>query len=185
MATSTRIAPRYATALMSIANDNNTTEDIRKDFTLIVESLNVSDELRALFNSPVVKYHHKISICKEVFEGKVSTLMIQFLEMLAKKRRESVFQEISAAFTELYNKKNNLVPVKIVSAIELSEDLSASIVTAIADKTGKTVLPHFSVDPAIKGGLIITIADMMIDASVRHQLNKLQVELSGSYAVTM
>ena len=132
MATSTRIAQRYATALMSIANDNNTTEDIRKDFTLIVESLNVSDELRALFNSPVVKYHHKIYICKE-----------------------------------------------------LSADLSASIVKAIADKTGKTVLPHFSVDPAIKGGLIITIADMMIDASVRHQLNKLQVELSGSYAVTM
>jgi F-type H+-transporting ATPase subunit delta len=185
MATSTRIAQRYATAIMSIANDNNTTENIRKDFTLIVDSLNASDELRALFNSPVVKYLHKISICKEVFEGKVSTLMIQFLEMLAEKRRESVFPEISAAFTELYNQQNNLVPVQVVSAIELSAELSASLIKAIAEKTGKTVLPEFSVDPAIKGGLIITIADTMIDASVRHQLNKLQVELSGSYSVTM
>jgi F-type H+-transporting ATPase subunit delta len=72
-----------------------------------------------------------------------------------------------------------------VSAIELSAELSASLIKAIAEKTGKTVLPEFSVDPTIKGGLIITIADTMIDASVRHQLNKLQVELSGSYSVTM
>jgi F0F1-type ATP synthase delta subunit len=46
-------------------------------------------------------------------------------------------------------------------------------------------LPTFSVDPALKGGVTIRIADTMIDASLRHQLDILYTELTGSATHSM
>lgn len=60
--------------------------------------------------------------------------------------------------------------------------MRSSLIQTIAKRTGKTVLPTFTVDAALKGGITIRIADTMIDASLRHQLDMLYRELIGSVA---
>jgi len=79
-------------------------------------------------------------------------------------------------------KRKKLIPVGFTSAVELDETMRATLIDTIAKRTGKTVLPTFSVDAALKGGITIRIADTMIDASLRHQLDILYRELTGSVA---
>ena len=180
MATSTRIAKRYAKALMNQALADKSLESIHADFTTIITALHASDELMSLIISPVIRHTSKVAILKEIFEGKISQLMMNFLVMITEKKRESVLPEISASFTELYNAEKNLVPVEFTSSVELDEALKAKLIDVIAKRTGKTVLSSFNVNADSKGGITIRIADTMIDASLRHQLDKLYHELSGS-----
>ncbi|MGA1307810.1 MAG: ATP synthase F1 subunit delta [Candidatus Kapaibacteriota bacterium] len=182
MASSTRIAQRYASALMDQALADGTLEQINSDFQYIMSLVRESDEMVAVLNSPVIRYNAKVGILKEVFGSHVSTLMMNFLIMLAEKRRESILPDIAASFTEMYNEEKKFIPVGFTSAVELDETMRATLIDTIAKRTGKTVLPTFSVDDALKGGITIRIADTMIDASLRHQLDILYRELTGSVA---
>lgn len=179
MASSTRIAQRYASALMDQALSDGTLETINNDFQNIMNNVRASDELVAVLNSPVIRHNAKVSIMKEVFGSTVSPLMMNFLIMLAEKRRESILPDIAASFTEMYNEEKKLIPVEFTSAIEIDEALRAKLIETIAKRTGKTVLPTFTIDASLKGGITIRIADTMIDASLRHQLDMLYRELTG------
>ncbi|MFZ9814356.1 MAG: ATP synthase F1 subunit delta, partial [Candidatus Kapaibacteriota bacterium] len=110
MASSTRIAQRYASALMDQALADGTLEQINSDFQYIMSLVRESDEMVAVLNSPVIRYNTKVGILKEVFGSHVSTLMMNFLIMLAEKRRESILPDIAASFTEMYNEEKKLIP---------------------------------------------------------------------------
>lgn len=185
MASSTRIAYRYASALMNQAKADGTLETMSKDFQVIVNAVKSSDEFVALLNSPVIRHNAKVSIFKEMFASSISQLMMNFLILLAEKHRESILPDIYASFTELYNEEKQLIPVHFATAVDIDEALRASLIDSIAKRTGKTVLPTFSVDTTLKGGITIRIADTMIDASLRHQLDILYRELTGSAAHSM
>ena len=180
MASSTRIAQRYALALMNQALSDGSMEQISTDFHHVMNAVNASDDLTALLNSPVIRHDAKVAILKELFASNISPLMMNFIIMLAEKHRESILPDIAVSFTELYNKEKNHIPAHFTSAVEMDETLRNKLIDAIAKRTGKTVLPTFSIDPSIKGGITILIADTMIDASLRHQLDILYHELTGS-----
>jgi F-type H+-transporting ATPase subunit delta len=150
-----------------------------------MNAVNASDEFVALLNSPVIRHIAKVSIFKEMFASNISQLMMNFLILLAEKHRESIIPDIFSSFTDLYNEEKKLVPVRFTSAVEIDEALRNKLIESIAKRTGKTVLPTFSVDPALKGGVTIRIADTMIDASLRHQLDILYTELTGSATHSM
>ena len=179
MASSTRIANRYASALMNQAKADGTLETVSKDFQVI---MNV---VVALLKSPVIRHNAKVSIFKEIFASDISQLMMNFLFLLAEKHRESIIPDIFSSFIEKYNEEMKLVPVRFTSAVEIDEALRTTLIESIAKRTGKTVLPTFAVDPALKGGVTIRIADTMIDASLRHQLDILYNVLTGSAKKTV
>lgn len=185
MASSTRIANRYASALMNQAKADGTLETVSKDFQVIMNVVNASDEFVALLKSPVIRHNAKVSIFKEIFASDISQLMMNFLLLLAEKRRESIIPDIFSSFINMYNEEMKFVPVRFTSAVEIDEALRTTLIESIAKRTGKTVLPTFAVDPALKGGVTIRIADTMIDASLRHQLDILYSVLTGSATKTM
>lgn len=185
MASSTRIAQRYALALMNQALSDGTMEQVSTDFHHVMNAVNASDDLTSLLDSPVIRHDAKVRIMKELFASSISPLMMNFIIMLVEKHRESILPDISVSFTELYNKEKNQIPAHFTSAVEMDETLRNKLIDAIAKRTGKTVLPTFAIDPAIKGGITILIADTMIDASLRHQLDILYRELTGSTAHSM
>lgn len=185
MASSTRIAQRYALALKNQALSDNQLEQVATDMQTVMHAVNTSDELTALLNSPVIRHHAKVNIFKELFGTSISSLMMNFLIMVTEKSRESILPDIASAFTDLYNAEKNLLPVHFTTAIEVDEAMKTKLIDMIAKKMGKTVVPQFSIDESIKGGITIRIADTMIDASLRHQLDMLYRELTGSATHSM
>ena len=74
MASSTRIAQRYASALMDQSLADGTLESINSDFQYIMKAVHGSDELVAVLNSPVIRHNAKIEILKEVFGSHISKI---------------------------------------------------------------------------------------------------------------
>jgi F-type H+-transporting ATPase subunit delta len=67
-----------------------------------------------------------------------------------------------------------------VSAVELPKESIAKIRAALAEKTGKKVRMEVSVDPALIGGAVTKIGDLVLDGSVRTQLMSLKESLQRS-----
>jgi len=178
--TEQRVSSRYAHALLDAAKQENLVDVVFKDFLIVSNYIDASKDLRFLFDSPVVSHIKKKHIFTELFDGKINNLTINFMHLLAEKRRESLIQDIIVEYKKQYYIMMNKLIVDIVSANSLDDNMVELLKHKLAYITGKDVICNFSVNKDLKGGIQIRIDDWVYDASVANQLEKLKRSLAGS-----
>ena len=179
-----RISRRYSIALYeeakSIGGLDKTAEDVESVINIIEENR----QLRLFFGSPIIDQVKKTAITKEIFEGKISQLMLNFILLLIVRHRDDSILDILKDFQEFKNEKDGIVTVEVTSAIELSDDEKKQIKTKIDTYTKLNSKPAFKVQPDLLGGFVVKIKDVILDASIRHQLELLRKRFKeGSIAL--
>lgn len=177
-----RISRRYAKALMQTAIEANNLSSVYDDLKNVKKTLDSSRELEVFLKSPLIKSLDKKRVIDEIFSTNVNKLTKDFLVLLAHKGREGLMPSIVEQFVYIYNEKNDILPIEVTTAVEISEDIKNSILTEIKNKTGMNIQGSFHTDPTIKGGLIIKMDDMVIDASLKNKLNVLYKKLAAGEA---
>ncbi|MCX6154642.1 MAG: ATP synthase F1 subunit delta [Candidatus Kapabacteria bacterium] len=166
-----KVSARYAKALFDLAKENGITDRVKSDFQIMRDVIHSSRELKMLIHSPIIQHWRKVKIFQEIFEAQLSKLTMAFFVLLTKKRRESLFDDILEQYEIQYNSDNNLLPIDVHSATELSDELKNRLVEKIGEYSKMTVLPEYKIDKSLKGGFTINIHDWVFDASVKNQLD--------------
>ena len=68
----TRAAIRYAKAILSVAQDNNTTAKIQIEMNQIAAAIAMSPDLNSALKSPIVKMSEKTAVLDHVFSNSSS-----------------------------------------------------------------------------------------------------------------
>jgi F-type H+-transporting ATPase subunit delta len=173
-----RVALRYASALLKAAVQGNSLEAVRADIDLLKTALGASREFQHLLKSPIVQSERKVTVLRNIFADKVSPTTMNFLLLLLEKKREAALPNIVTSFDEQYNQHMGIADVTIRSAIELDEAQKNSILDKVRKYTGKSVVAHYVIDPSLIGGFLVKIGDTVLDGSVRHQLDNLKKTLA-------
>ncbi|MCX7984912.1 MAG: ATP synthase F1 subunit delta [Bacteroidetes bacterium] len=174
-----RIAKRYAEALLLSASNEKSLETLMQD-CLTVKGVSVeSHEFRLFLKSPIIKKEKKLLIMKQLFHGKVSETMEQFLILVVEKGRESMLLDIFDEFVRLTNEQKGIVDVEVQTAVPLSKEHETRLIQYFNAYTNKNVQLKTILNPSIIGGLIVRIGDTVFDGSVRHQLELLRMHFTG------
>jgi len=170
----TKSARRYATALLDSAEELNNVDAILKDMNLIHNTLDGSRELVAFLRSPVIKFDEKMEALDKIFGNRIHEMTGRFLQLLARKGRINLLDQITEAFNQQYNVYAGIVKVDVFSAVDLNEAQSRQLHKALEEKTGKKVDMNVSLDESLKGGIAVRIEDTVIDGTIKHQLEELE-----------
>lgn len=171
------ISSRYANALMGMSEEKNSFESTVTDVVLIKNTLGESKELKNFLNNPIIKLNVKSDALRKIFGEHVSADTITFLKFLAQKGRINLLFEICNRFIELSNAKLNQIDVVVSSAVDLDENQKNEITNKLEKIINKRVMPSFKIDNGIIGGFLAKYDDTVIDASIKHQLEKLKKQL--------
>ncbi len=163
---------------MLLAEEKNIFQKISDDADLLFNTLNASKELRAVLKSPVVKSTVKKSLLEKIFQNKINSETQSFINFVVEKNREDILFDIFKEFLVLVDKKNGVVKAKVVSAVDLNDQLKQKMVGGLEKKTSKKISANYHVDPNMIGGFIVRIEDTVYDASVKHQLSLLRKKFS-------
>lgn len=175
---STLIASRrYASALLSAAEEGNFLNQIVDELHVIKEVLEHSRGLVYALRSPLVKGDRKIHILEEIFKDSVGEKMFLFLRLVAHKKRAGLLPEIIDEFQILLDEKRGVINVDITSATALSDEQTAELVTKLAAFTGKEIRPRMAINEQFIGGVAVKIGDTIYDGSISHQLQMLRKSL--------
>jgi F-type H+-transporting ATPase subunit delta len=169
-----RISRRYSIALYEEAKSLGDLDTISGDVDSVVDIIESNRELALFFGSPIIDQVKKTAITKEIFEGKISKLMLNFILLLIERHRDGGVVDILKDFRELKNEKDGIVTVDVTSAVELTDDEKNQIKNKIDSYTKLNSKPTFKVEPDLVGGFIVKIKDVVLDASIRHQLEILR-----------
>jgi F-type H+-transporting ATPase subunit delta len=173
---------RYATALMSAAEDGGFLDRAVEELKLIGETLDKSRDLVHTMRSPLVKGDRKARILEEIFKGSVSEKMMLFLNLIARKKRAGLLPEIIHEFMLLLDEKRGIVNADFISAVALSQEQVDSLVSKFSQSTGKKIRAAVTIDKEIIGGVSVKIGDTIFDGSIRYQLQMLKQALASERA---
>ena len=169
-----RVARRYATALMAAAESAKGLESVTRDLAMMETLIRSSRELRQFLDSPVIPTEKKHAVFQEILGAHVGTLTMEFIRLLTSRGRESILPDVIEQFGVLHDDRLGIVNVDVTSAVTVSKDQETSLTGRLEAYTKKRVRMRFTLDKAIRGGLIVRIGDTVLDASVRRQLELLK-----------
>ncbi len=179
MTVESRAAYRYAKSMLDIARERGEVDAMRDDFQTLEQAIDNSRELKNLLRRPTLAAETKGKLLKSIFEGKVSPTMILFLELMAKKGRADLVEPTTVSFRRQLDIERGVERAVITSAHPLNDALKSSIIGRLATLTSHTIEATYEIDTDLIGGFVARVGDRMIDASVRHQLERLQDTLAA------
>jgi F-type H+-transporting ATPase subunit delta len=175
------ISKRYAKSLVDLALEQNRLEEINSEVHGIMELINQSRDLALMLKSPIVKADSKQIVLKKILQGQVSELMLAFISIVVRKKREPLLLSILKAFVEKYNEIKGITPVTLITAVSIDDQFKADIKVLMNKKYDKSnVIIEEKVDDDLIGGFVLEFEDKKVDTSVSYQLDKLRRELKNN-----
>ena len=171
-----KISVRYAKALYLLSVEKGNVDKVREDI-LAFTNLSDNEQFLLLLESPVIKTKQKQEIISNVFKGRISTISLNFLNLLIENKRESYLFDICRNFIDILRRDNNIMAGSFITATHMSSEIEDKV-KKIAEEFFKTNIELDTViDSSMIGGYILRVGDNQLDASVSSNLNKIKREL--------
>ncbi|SMO53991.1 ATP synthase F1 subcomplex delta subunit [Balnearium lithotrophicum] len=167
-----RIARRYAKALSEVLTDDKIEKVLEELKTLL--SL-FDDKAIRYFKSPIIPTEKKRELLSNVLQKvEVTEELKKVLNLMAERDRLGLLKEFSEEFEKFADARLGVVKAEITSATELDSEVLEKIKAKIEEIFKKKAEVTVKIDPSLIGGFIVRVADKVLDASVKTQLENLK-----------
>lgn len=173
-----RAAIRYAKAVLSLAQDQNATENVQKDMQDVIATVNGSAELRMVLSSPLIKNDVKLASLKEIFKN-TGDITKKLFDILIENKRVDILAEVAAQYNVLFDELNNTQVAKVTTAVPLNDAITVLVQAKVKELTGNEATIVNVIDENIIGGFILRVGDLQYNASILNKLTSLKRELSN------
>jgi F-type H+-transporting ATPase subunit delta len=172
-----KVATRYAEALLKTAKEGGVLIEVAESFAGVAEAVRGNRDLRTFMESPQVRTEEKKALLGKVFGDRIEPVLLNFFYLLIDRNRIENTRDIAEVFAELVEADQGVVRARVVTAIGLPGDLADRLRGKLEGLTGMKVILEPRVDPAVIGGVKVTLGDKILDGTVRTNLDLLKKTL--------
>jgi len=178
---STVLAKRYAKALFAVAKEEGALDEYGQALHEMATLFASVPEFKDALTNPVYPEDTRVKVMESVSaKMQVPPVAARFFKLLVEKKRAEALPEIAEVYQDLVDADRNLVRGVLSAASELPGDLTEKVKATLEKITGKQVVLDTRVDPALIGGIVAQVGDLVLDGSIRSQLAGLKESIKGS-----
>ncbi len=170
------LAQNYASALLSIAIDDNKVIDYQKEVKELRKIIKDNPDLILLLDSRFLGVEERMGNVETLLKG-FSPDIINFIKIIIKHNRVIYLDDILEAFNSLCNENQDIVEGLIYSAFPLGEETLLKIKNKISQIENHEVDLIPKIDPSLIGGVKVVINSHVYDGSIKNQLEQMQISL--------
>ena len=177
-ATREKLAEIYATAFLGACDSTKTplSEALDEYDSFITQICDKYPKFEAILVAPSVSDDEKLRILDEICAA--TTLVFRnFLKTLARRGRMDMLRAINVACRRLDDVRKGVVFVEITTAVPLDEATKNNLAVKLRKLVGGEPEMFHKVDPNVVGGIIVRVGDVVYDASIATQLNKVRQDI--------
>ena len=131
-------------------------------------------KLVELLSSNRMPLADKVSLLHRIFGSRVSSVVLRFLGVICQHGRFDLIRSIAERVRELFNQAAGIVPVTIISAVELPAEVESRVTENLSRALGMKIELSKAVDPLLLGGLQVRVGDTVFDGSVQGRLERVR-----------
>lgn len=175
----TAIARRYARAVFGLGEgDPARTGTLLEEFEALTDEILASDDLRRSLLTPLFPRAERQGVIDELVRALgLSPEIRATAAVLVNENRMRLFPLIRDELRTLVDEMAGRVEARVSSARPLEDAQREQLRQALSRRVGADVTLEVSVDPELIGGVVARIGDLLLDGSVRTQLENLGASL--------
>jgi len=164
---------RYAAALFSAGSKQKQLDHVEKDLKAIAEALEKNKQVAESLKSPIVSKPEKRQLLQQL--GKqynLSPLTLNTLGAMTDNGRLGLIPKFLKTFSTIMSAERGEVLVVVTTAKALDQNQEKELEGALQKftKKGQNVKIEKKVDPAIIGGMVVSIGDRYVDMSTASKI---------------
>ena len=173
------VANRYARALFIWSKESSDQDKVFDQLRIFSEALKADKEVAAFLESPLVRPAQKQKALEKVVESAIPSVK-NFMLLLAKKNRLSLFDDIVTAFQSIVDESHGVTRGLVKSSTVLAPDERRQIEEIVGRVTKKQVILTYKEDPTLLGGLVAEVGSFTFDDSLFSHLKRINEQLTRS-----
>lgn len=174
------VSKRYASAFFDSVKKRNLFDKIELEFADVVQIIEINTEFKHFLHHPAIGGDEKKQLLRKLFETKVENLLLDFLLLVADRKRLLYLKLIWESFYAQLMDYRNEVLAYVSTPFSLSAELRQNIVDKVSKIADKIVQIREIIEPSFIGGVYIRIGDKVIDITLKSELEKIKLKLSSA-----
>jgi len=167
--------------LLTIGKEDGRYKEYGEELNAFAQLLEREPDLKNAIVNPIYSKDDRRGVLLRVTELiKLSPMVSNFVKLLFDKRRIDAILGISQVYQQLVDQLENISRAQVKIAVPLEEATLSRIRETLEKITGNTVVMEVEEEPAIIGGIMARAGDLILDGSVRTQLQSLTESLKRS-----
>ena len=176
----TQIGSVYGEALYELACSEGLENTILDELKVLDESFHQEPGLVKLLCSHSVSKQERCQVLDDSFRGKVNQYLLNFLKILTEKGYMHHFTHCCEAYTRHYNEDHNILSVRAVTAVPLTDRQAQALTQKLTRMTGKTILLDNRVDTTCLGGVRLDYDGQRLDDTICHRMESIRELLKNT-----
>jgi len=178
--TTAQIVEPYAQAFMSLAKSHDLVDRFGEDVNFLLGVLASAEDLRNLLTRPLINVEVKKGVLRQIAGEQLHPYTLNFLMLLIDRGRVPFLEEICKQFQVLLRGLRQTALAEVISAVELTDAQKDAVRQRVKDLVGaQQVELETRLDSDLIGGVIIKVGSQVIDASLKGQLRRIGLRLTG------
>jgi F-type H+-transporting ATPase subunit delta len=172
------VARRYAKALLTLGKEDGNYQEYGEAISGFAALLQREPELKDALLNPVHSRDDRRKLLLRMIDLlQMPPMVANLLQLMFDKLRLNALDGVAMAYQQLLDVVDNVSRAKVKTAIHLDEATQDRLRQTMEKLTGSTVMMEVEEDPSIIGGIVARVGDLVLDGSVRTQINSLRESL--------
>lgn len=172
-------AKEYGGALFELALDEGIDRELLSQLRMIRSLLRENMGYVSLLSSPNIPKEERLHCLDELLSERVHPYILSFMKILTERNHaRSVFGCLDE-FERLYYDTHGIICAKAESAVPLTESQKERLTARVSALAGKKVELSCSVNPALIGGIRLTVNNKLYEGSVKAKLGAIGESLDS------
>jgi len=176
MAEAITVARPYAVAAWRHAEAEGKA-DLWAEMLSFMANIIRDETMSRIVTDPRVDEARLSQLMLDICGGRISEAAESFVKLLVDNGKLSLMPEVSEVFAALKSEAGGAVDAKLLTAYPVNAKFEQAIAAAMQKKLDREVNFTTEEDKSLLGGVVIRVGDMVIDASVKGQIESLANEL--------
>jgi F-type H+-transporting ATPase subunit delta len=172
------LAQEYAEALYDSASGEHA--NVLSFFEYLTQVYSHSALFRDFISHPALSKIDKIEMVLSLSDKPVSPAVRFIVSDLVGRRRMELIGIVTGMLESIHQEKNRIETAVVTSAAPLNEVQKSLMTEALKKYSGMSIAAEFKVDAALLGGLTVRIGEIVLDNSVRNDLDNIAAHLSAA-----
>jgi len=171
------LARRYARALLALSQRLDDVERTHQDLRGVTSIFESDPRVRRFFEAPNIARTEKEAFLERRWKPKLNRNVYGLLVILLRRRRFDHLVAIAAEFHKLAEEAQGITRAIVRTAVPISERQADALTRALNRRTGRKVTLTREVDPALLGGVTLSLDHKVIDGTLATQLWRIRRHL--------
>jgi F-type H+-transporting ATPase subunit delta len=177
MAELSTLARPYAKAAFELARDSGRLADWGKTLTALAAAVK-APEVAGFIGHPALFKGDLADVLAKALGGSLGAEGVGLIRLLVENNRLTAAPAIAEQFEHLRAEAESRIDVEITSATDIAPRQKEQLADAISKRLNRDVVMQWKTDESLIAGAVIRAGDLVIDGSVKGELEKLSTALT-------